>query len=140
MKKYKIAFFPGLAVYDISLLVQFKLSFYGFLLLLVINILALTLLDAKERRVCRKAMYDVIFQSRISYKHWLWFVRSTGGLVLMLSAVLAVLFILIEKPLIPILAVSMIGIYCFWYLNNLLDNTPPIDRRIMNIYKKKHNR
>jgi hypothetical protein len=129
-----------LVIYDISLLVPFKLSFYDFLLFLVINILALTLLDAKERRVCRKVMYDAISKFRISYKFWLWFVRSIGGIVLVLSAILAVLFILQEKPPVPILAVFMIGIYCFWYLNYLLDNIPPIDKRIMNVYKKKYNR
>lgn len=135
IRPFKIFLLSELGVYTFTHLFDDGLS-YKVIICLTVNILLIYWLDKKDKRELYKFMLSVISFSRISRKIWVWFVRF---LAMINAAALIVLGVLtqITKP--DILATSIAftaAIYFFWYLMWQIDQTSPIDRRIINCFAK----
>lgn len=135
-KDLKNQYFAGLILFNIAFLFG-EITQYRIILLLLIDICSVFLLNDQEKRNLRKINYGIIFHSGISRFTFTWFMRflalTSASCFILLAA-----FIHILKP--DFLKTGVLfaaAIYYFCWINWMVDSTEPLDKRIINCFRKK---
>jgi hypothetical protein len=130
----------GLALINVEYFVQHDFKLWDSFRLLLIDFCCLALLDNQDKRILRRALQAIFsnaqLQIGISRLVFVWVTRSLGLISALCFSLLAFTNYLLHPNFIHIGILLAGAIFYFWYYNWMIDSTPPLDRRIINCFRK----